>query len=327
MKRQERRHYSENKIFELNQMLAGVSGRMQDDACVYVTGSFGRKEGGHHSDLDVFILGNDQDGKRSLSRLDEIVVEAELIRVASVSGFPPFSGDGEYLVHHTIGDLIRALGTPEDDGKNTFTARMLLLLESRPLIGEPFYCAAIERVLRAYWRDYEGHEHAFMPAFLANDILRMWRTFCVNYEARTKTDPPERKAKRKLKNYKLKHSRLLTCYSGIAALLWLFGEQGTMSISDAETIVRETPLERLERIHGVCQPASGPILRLLERYDEFLSRTSDDETVLIRKFLNPSDARELMAEANAFGDAMAEVLRALGETNDSARKFYRMLVV
>ena len=37
----------------------------------------------------------------------------------------------------------------------------------------------------------------FMPAFLANDILRLWRTFCVNYEARTQTEPAEKKAKRK----------------------------------------------------------------------------------------------------------------------------------
>jgi hypothetical protein len=64
-----------------------------------------------------------------------------------------------------------------------------------------------------------------VPAFLANDILRIWRTFCVNYEARTETEPAEKKAKRKLKNYKLEHSRLLTCYS---ALLRVFKDRTPM---------------------------------------------------------------------------------------------------
>ena len=68
-----------------------------------------------------------------------------------------------------------------------------------------------------------------MPAFLSNDILRLWRTLCVNYEARTKTTPEQEKAKRELTNYKLKHSRLLTCYSGILYLLAIFKARGTVA--------------------------------------------------------------------------------------------------
>jgi hypothetical protein len=62
-------------------------------------------------------------------------------------------------------------------------------------------------VVEAYWRDFLDHRQAFVPTFLTNDILRLWRTFCVNYEARTQTEPARKKAKRKLKNYKLKHRR------------------------------------------------------------------------------------------------------------------------
>lgn len=64
--------------------------------------------------------------------------------------------------------------------------------------------------------------------FHANDILRPWRTFCVNYEARTSTDPPRQMAKRRLKNYKLKHSRLLTCYSGLLYLLAMYSSKETV---------------------------------------------------------------------------------------------------
>src|SRR4029077_19402552 len=78
-----------------------------------------------------------------------------------------------------------------------------------------FYDEIVRDVIDGYWRDYQDHQANFMPAFLANDILRIWRTFCVNYEARTKREPDDKKASGKLKNYKLKHSRLLTCYSAL----------------------------------------------------------------------------------------------------------------
>jgi predicted nucleotidyltransferase len=161
-------------------------------ACVYATGSFGRGEASKHSDLDLFILGRGDgkpglDGKEgsALSRLDEILVKAELIEVTRQLKIPEFSGDGRWLVHYSLYDFTHTLGTPEDDVTNTFTARLLLLLESCPLVEDAVYKEVTNDVIAAYWRDYEDHKSAFMPAFLANDILRLWRTFCVNYEART----------------------------------------------------------------------------------------------------------------------------------------------
>jgi len=117
--------------------------------------------------------------------------------------------------------------------KNTFTARLLLLLESSPLIGESVYQQITNDVIVAYWKDYEGHKSDFMP-IPANDILRMWRTFCVNYEARTQS-AQRRDGKRRLKNYKLKHSRLLTCYSALLYLLAVFSKNKTVSPTDTNT--------------------------------------------------------------------------------------------
>src|SRR5262249_36221355 len=133
-----------------------------------------------------------------------------------------------------------------DDATNTFTARLLLLLESRPLLGSAVYSRAVEKVVDAYWRDYQDHRHDFVPAYLTNDILRLWRTLCVNYEARTQTEPPAKKAKRKLKNYKLKHSRLLTCYSTLIYLLALSRKRRAVAPSDAKVMTEMSPTERLE---------------------------------------------------------------------------------
>lgn len=169
-------------------------------ACVYLTGSFGRGEASRYSDLDLFIVGKVEKGQRALRRLDEICLQADLIRAARKLRFPEFSRDGMYLDHSTIEALVGTLGTPEDDATNTFTARLLLLLESRPLIGSALYSDLIDQVVEKYWLEFRDHRGDFVPAFLANDILRLWRTFCVNYEAGTQREPAEKKAKRKIKN-------------------------------------------------------------------------------------------------------------------------------
>ena len=85
-----------------------------------------------------------------------------------------------------------------------------------------------------------------MPTFLTNDILRLWRTFCVNYEARTERVPELEKAKGKLKNYKLKHSRLLTCYSAILYLIAIHYQNVSVHPSDAREMTELTPTQRLE---------------------------------------------------------------------------------
>jgi len=45
----------------------------------------------------------------------------------------PFSNDGEFLRILYLEDMLEQLGGREDDYLNYFTARMLLLLESKPL--------------------------------------------------------------------------------------------------------------------------------------------------------------------------------------------------
>ena len=214
----ERRSNTAARIATLNGRLKAAEALVKGKACVFATGSFGRREAGPHSDLDLFIVGK-RDGEPGrnhtegslLKPLDEICVKVDLIEATRELGIPEFSDDGRYLTHYSVHEFTKTLGTPEDDVTNTFTARLLLLLESCPLLESRVYDEVTEEVIAAYWRDYEDHKADFMPAFLANDILRLWRTFCVNYEARTERVPDLKKAKGKLKNYKLKHSRLLTC--------------------------------------------------------------------------------------------------------------------
>jgi len=267
------------------------------------------------------------DGKEGslLKRLDEICIKADLIEVTRQLEIPEFSQDGRYLTHYSVHEFTKTLGTQEDDVTNTFTARLLLLLESRPLLGSEVYRDVTEEVVAAYWRDYEDHKSDFMPAFLANDILRLWRTFCVNYEARTERAPAEEKAKGKLKNYKLKHSRLLTCYSALLYLLALYGRQHTVSPGDAMSMIKLTPTERLEWLLSQADLARAhdKLSKLLGQYERFLQTTNASEKDLVRGFMDKETSRSYFTAANQFGDLVFEVLTSVGNEN----RFHRLLVV
>ena len=320
-----RREETTQRITSLRNDLSKAEELADGKACVYATGSFARGEASPYSDLDLFIVGHFKDGRRLLRRLDEICMKADLIEATKSHGIPDFSGDGEYLEHYTTDELIRTLGKPEDDVNNTFTARLLLLLESAPLLGSTVYDDVIGEVIAAYWEDFEDHKNEFMPAFLANDILRLWRTFCVNYEARTAREPQEKKAKRKLKNYKLKHSRLLTCYSALLHLLATYTERKTVSPTDALEMVRLTPTQRLEKLlsHPETTAAQAKIADLLGCYERFLDNTNEAEDALVARFLDPARSRAYLGAAHEFGDTMFEVLEMIGKKS----RFYRLLVV
>jgi predicted nucleotidyltransferase len=324
-----RRKLSSRRLSELKKRLAVSERIAAGKACIYVTGSFARGEASPHSDLDLFIVGR---GKlvggsriRQLRRLDEICVKADLIRALRRLGIPEFSGDGEYLTHYTVAELVQALGTPSDDAENTFTARLLLLLESKPLLGDDVYKEAIEQTINAYWRDFADHKADFMPAFLANDILRLWRTFCVNYEARTEREPAIKRAKRKLKNYKLKHSRLLTCYSALLHLMATWMRKGTVTPSDAMAMVRLTPTERLESLRASkdFRRAHRALDGLLRRYEKFLKDTDAAEETLIERLRAPRAATSMFRDADEFGRQMFEALEIIGRRS----RFHQMLVV
>lgn len=317
---------------ETDKRLSKIQGLLKDAArvakgkgCVYATGSFGRGEASQFSDLDLFIVGGSVDGRRALGNLDEICIKADLVEATRQLRIPDFSGDGEYLVHYAVTELVGALGTPRDDANNTFTARLLLLLESRPLIGEDVYAQAIDDVIAAYWRDFEDHKKEFIPAFLSNDILRLWRTFCVNYEASTHTDPPEKKAKRKLKNYKLKHSRLLTCYSALVYLLAVFRSRKTVTPQDAREMVRLRPTERLEYLlqQREFRSAHEKIRELIAHYERFLEKSEAGEEVLIQQFLDRETSKEFFLQANEFGNLVFDLLQLIGRD----ARFYRLLMV
>lgn len=332
-----RRKFSDEVVSRLQHQLSEGNNILNDNTCIYVTGSFGRNEACEHSDLDVFLSGvcpiwqESDDDPRSISRLDEICAKSALIGACREYGLPDFDGDGEYLQYYHAQKLIGNLGGSEDDYRNTFTARLLLLLESRPLVGKEAYDSVIKQVLTSYWRNFEGNEESFIPVFFVNDILRLWRTFCVNYEARTSSATDRDKIKRKTKNYKLKHSRLLTCFASILCMLVVFKKFGTVTVEDVVQIAKITPTERLEWLQkevpnlGMKDRDERDTLASLNdaigTYEKFLTVTNCESSELQRMFQDSGIYSNRMSEARDFGYHMANILAKLGQHSDPFSRY------
>ncbi len=302
------RNFSITKLDELKTHLAKATLLAEGKACVYATGSFGRLEAGPFSDLDLFIISDQGKGSKPLlGGIDSIRLKAELIRSVDELSLPPFDGDGKFLDVHLLNDFVKELGSREDDAKNTLTGRLLLLLESQILIGNEIFQKLLDRVIERYFRDFEGHENDFVPSFIVNDILRMWRTFCVNYEYWRRRG----EVSSKIKNLKLKYNRLLTCYSAILYILWTFERSSTTTPDDIRTMVSLTPTQRLESIRDAAGGTlASSLSRALGLYSEFLEIIHTDKKSLEEKY--PAKADEWRVNSHEFAKSVTTCLIELG---------------
>jgi len=258
---QERMQQSRRKLGEIRTKAAEYDSLDNKRLCVFAAGSLGRLESGKNSDFDVFMLAYDPSRRKkdlnSVTRLEEYEVFSSLIQINQELSFPKFSGDGRFLKTYEVYEMIKATGSPQDDSENLFTARMLLLLESQPITNEELYSSGIEEVISNYYRDGRGRND-FRPLFLLNDILRYWRTLCLNYEVyRGDTERPWFK-----KNLNLKFSRKLTIFSTVFAIM---AELANDQISFNQ-LCNLTPLERLAKALDAIEDPS-----LLAGFKQFLN--------------------------------------------------------
>lgn len=294
-----------------------------DDLCIYITGSYGRLEASPHSDLDLFFIRNGSKEDNKISNVDKALLDANIIKSCKMLKFPEFTKGGIYLKIHYLDDVIESLGNPNDDYHNFFTARMLLLLESRPILNEAVFKNAINEIIDTYFRDYHRHEKDFEPVFLVNDIRRFWLTLCLNYEhnRKRKNETISRiKNKVHLKNLKLKFSRLLTCYSMIAGILSL---SGAISPEEIIRLVRLTPQQRIREIGNTRPELSELVMLLLDDYAWFLNKTGQTEDDVIKWIGRRKNRNVAFEKAREFSKKMNDLIIALPED----RKRLRYLLI
>lgn len=176
------------------------------DVCVAMFGSWGRRELTEHSDGDWAIL---IDGA---GRTDARPLLSEMAGALGAEGREPGS-QGVFGALVSCDNLVERIGLDGDDNKN-LTRRMLLLLESTAVVNEPVHTACRKRVLDGYLDDsVKGYRP---PRFLLNDLIRYWRTICVDFVGKEREGVGQKWA---LRNLKLGLSRKALFAGGLLPVL------------------------------------------------------------------------------------------------------------
>lgn len=161
-----------------------------DDYDAVAFGSLARREWTSGSDVDWTLLidGQASPDHREIARRIDATISATMYDGAALK--PPGQEGifGEMTFSH---DVIHHIGGQRDTNRNT-TQRILMLVEAMPI--RPFGLRAskgtYERVASAILDRYFHDETASwpyddgsprIPRFLLNDVVRYWRTMCVDF--------------------------------------------------------------------------------------------------------------------------------------------------
>lgn len=284
------REYTDAELSRRAAQLADV------ENAVVLFGSWGRAELTPQSDDDWAVLGDASAETLALCRSvlggdDREPGQQDLFGLA-------FSCD----------DLVGNIGLDADTNTN-LTRRMLLLLESRVVAGSDEYERCFAQVLHAYLghgvRDYRP------PRFLLNDLIRYWRTICVDFEGKRRGaggDDPKYASR----NAKLRTSRKVLFAGGLLPVLLCNSKTAAEMPSFLTRQLAAPPVDRLAAAF-ISEGAFAEGVRALGAYDRWiglLSRAdSRAELAALREADRESSA--LFATIREIGDELQRGLLAL----------------
>jgi predicted nucleotidyltransferase len=253
--------FSEATLEKINESL--VKSIPDTDVSVVVAGSFGRMEASPLSDLDFMILSQHDLGNRQvriMNALEAVAREFEL-------NLP--NPEGVFSTTISIDDMLSKMGS-QSDTLDSLAQRMLLLMESRPIYNERVYRSAIDQILSRYL-DLVRQDQRKDPLVLLNDLIRYFRSICVNYHFHFW----RQQEKWGLRNVKLKHSRMIL-YAG---LLFLVVNSTKRRRDKFDYLLSHIPLTPLEKLAHVFEDnGENSFENVLGKYEVFLRRMYDKNT-------------------------------------------------
>jgi predicted nucleotidyltransferase len=296
------RAYTATRIEEHAARLGHVDtgGRMS----IVLFGSWARGELTEHSDDDWAVLAS--------SRFDAADPEvAGVQRMAeSVLGAED-RAPGEQAVFgvpFSCNELVENIGLEEDSNTN-LTRRMLLLLESRALAGADAYRECWDRVLGEYL-EY-GLRPYTPPRFLLNDLVRYWRTICVDFEGKSRGASGE-DAKYATRNAKLRTSRKVLFAGGLLPVMLCHLKAPDEVRGFLTRQFAAPPTDRLAAAF-LQQGAVAEGVRAMLAYDRWIGLLQDRSAreELGRLRAGTRDASPLFHEIRGIGDELQRGLLAL----------------
>jgi predicted nucleotidyltransferase len=268
------------------------------DASIVLFGSWARRELTDHSDDDWLVLVNGARRDAVAPSIDE---------VNSILGRDKRKpGDQEIFgVHAFCDDIAEKVGLDRDDNTN-FTHRVLVMLESVPLTGHDTHRACWERILDGYLREVRRDERP--PRFFLNDVVRYWRTICVDFVGKQR----EADEKWGTRNAKLRASRKVLFAGGLLPILQCFRFNRT---DMRKFLVDQLSAPATDRLAfaflkwGVPDPGA----RFFDAYDRWIGLLNDQEIRAELKAVTSANADDSTAfrEVQGIGRDLDRGLLAL----------------
>lgn len=294
--------------------------------CIVTTGSYARDEASAASDLDCFVITEDE--------IDESYF---LIEEGSVTSTPEFKKLMNEIVNRYVNkeagdtgtfgldavvklnELTTNIGGTEDSNIQ-FTRRMLFLLEGKCLYNDELFNSFRRKLIEEYIKptvsDYQ------LSRFFLNDIIRFYRTMTTDFEHKVS----EKGKSWGVRNIKLTFSRKLLYFGGVITVAETAQKTRDVKIAETIKLLDMSPLERIKYI------STYRVDKVFKLYDYFLEKISDNA---IRIELDsakieaspeeiPAIFRELKNESKHFSWALASLLE---QTYDKTHPIHHALIL
>jgi hypothetical protein len=304
--------FSDKKLSELTYSISRIDelGKYQD-LCILVTGAYGRREADSYSGIDLLYIKAGKQGVADLPKLSKTIIDAEIIKILDLLGFPPFSNKDKFLTIHYLENLIDDMGSSRDDHNDSFSTRISCLTEGIPVCNEGFYSVVLRRIITAYCRGLYDHAAGITPVFILNDIARYWKGYPLKNLLRR--DWIEIDLWSHVCNLKQAFSRKLACYSFIFLLM---SRRLKLTETDLVEIARMSPWDRLNRLK-IEVPGASPIsAEITDQYIGFLELYSQSTESLKSYFDSEETRRDFYVRGEVqFSGKIFEMLRLLSSAD------------
>ena len=257
MSYEEAKRYSDAKVAKIREALNAIPNCGE---IVVVCGSYARREACEHSDIDFFVIApfNSTETRTQMEEIQDTVRGV-------VANAP--SADGAFAQQDYRDQMLLNIGGDLDSNQK-ITRRILLLLEADWVANESGFKSLRDEILHRYISD--GMKDHQLALFLLNDIIRYYRTVCVDFEF--KTAEHEGRKPWGIRNIKLVFSRKLLYASGLFSVAMTTDR----TAGDKRKVLGDLfNMPVIDRMIEIC--GRDKMNKVLQSYDRFLTTMADSK--------------------------------------------------